>query len=58
VHPLTEATDGQAITELLNEGLYDGVTIGNNEGITNSKDELNNLYNAANFPVFYLIYLS
>ncbi|MEY8293048.1 5'-nucleotidase C-terminal domain-containing protein [Carnobacteriaceae bacterium 52-44] len=51
VHPLTEATDGQAITELLNEGLYDGVTIGNNEGITNSKNELNNLYNAANFPV-------
>lgn len=51
VHPLTEATDGQAITELLNEGLYDAVTIGNNEGITNSKEQLNNLYNQANFKV-------
>lgn len=51
VHPLTEATDGQAITSLLNEGQYDGVTIGNNEGITNSKEQLNNLYNDANFPV-------
>lgn len=51
VHPLTEATDGQAITTLLNEGQYDGVTIGNNEGITNSKMQLNNLYNQANFPV-------
>lgn len=51
VHPLTEATDGQAITELLNEGHYDAVTIGNNEGITNSKEQLNNLYNKANFKV-------
>ncbi|HLR91988.1 MAG TPA: bifunctional UDP-sugar hydrolase/5'-nucleotidase [Atopostipes sp.] len=51
VHPLTEATNGQAITELLNEGMYDGVTIGNNEGITNSKEELNQLYDQAKFPV-------
>src|SRR5699024_5025394 len=51
VHPLTEATNGQAITELLNKAKYDAVTIGNNEGITNSKKELNNLYKAANFPV-------
>ena len=43
VHPLTEATNGQAITRLLNEGNYDAVTIGNNEGITNSKTELNHL---------------
>ena len=51
VHPLTEATNGQAITNLLNDGKYDGVTIGNNEGITNSKDELNDLYEDANFSV-------
>lgn len=51
VHPLTEATNGQAITQLLNEGNYDAVTIGNNEGITNSKEELNRLYDDANFPV-------
>lgn len=51
VHPLTEATNGQAITEILNEGNYDGVTIGNNEGITNKKEDLNRLYDSANFPV-------
>ncbi len=51
VHPLTEATNGQAITELLNEGNFDSVTIGNNEGITNSKEELNQLYDNANFQV-------
>lgn len=51
VHPLTEATNGQAMTELLNKAKYDAVTIGNNEGITNSKKELNNLYKTANFPV-------
>ena len=51
VNPLTEATNGQAITKLLNEGNYDAVTIGNNEGITNSKAELNHLYDAADFSV-------
>jgi len=51
VHPLTEATDGQAIIQLLNEGQYDAVTIGNNEGITNSKKELNQLYDDAEFSV-------
>lgn len=50
-NPLTEATDGQAITRLLNQGAYDAVTIGNNEGITNTKEELNQLYNEANFSV-------
>lgn len=51
VHPLTEATDGQAISELLNEGQYDAVTIGNNEGITNSKEQLNHLYDNSNYSV-------
>ena len=51
VNPLTEATDGQAITKLLNEGNYDAVTIGNNEGITNSKEELSHLYDEADFSV-------
>lgn len=50
-NPLTEATNGQAITRLLNQGYYDAVTIGNNEGITNTKVELNQLYNEANFSV-------
>lgn len=51
VNPITEATDGKAITRLLNEGAYDAVTIGNNEGITNSKEELNHLYDRAEFSV-------
>lgn len=51
VHPLTEATDGQSNVARLNEGQFDAVTIGNNEGITNSKEELNALYQDANFPV-------
>lgn len=50
-NPLTEATNGQAITRLLNDGQYDAVTIGNNEGITNAKEELNHLYDRAKFSV-------
>ena len=51
VHPLTEATNGQANVLLMNQAHYDAVTIGNNEGIGNTKEELNQLYNQANFPV-------
>lgn len=50
-HPLTEATMGKANVELMNEVGYDGATIGNNEGITISKQALSTLYNHANFPV-------
>ncbi|SPC37078.1 bifunctional metallophosphatase/5'-nucleotidase [Latilactobacillus fuchuensis] len=50
-HPLTEATNGQINTELLNQIGYDGVTIGNNEGIGNSHADLEHLYDHANFPV-------
>ncbi|MGX6970929.1 bifunctional metallophosphatase/5'-nucleotidase [Vagococcus bubulae] len=51
VHPLTEATDGTANVTLMNQVHYDAVTIGNNEGITNSQPVLNHLYEQANFPV-------
>ena len=51
VHPLTEATDGKGNIQLLNEVRYDAVTIGNNEGIGSSKNQLNHLYDEANFPV-------
>lgn len=51
VHPLIEATNGQVITRLFNETNYDAVTIGNNEGITYSKEVLNELYEEANFSV-------
>lgn len=50
-HPYTEGTAGQGNVLLLNEVHYDAVTIGNNEGITLSKDELNDLYVEADFEV-------
>ncbi|MGC6986079.1 bifunctional metallophosphatase/5'-nucleotidase [Enterococcus hirae] len=50
-HPLSEATDGQANVELMNNVGYDAVTIGNNEGVGNAKDQLNHLYDQANFDI-------
>nr|WP_272942961.1 bifunctional UDP-sugar hydrolase/5'-nucleotidase [Bacillus bingmayongensis] len=50
-HRITEATNGQGNTKLLNEALYDYVTIGNNEGITLAKEHLDHLYDEANFEV-------
>ncbi|WP_430483034.1 bifunctional metallophosphatase/5'-nucleotidase [Rossellomorea marisflavi] len=50
-HPLTEATLGKGNIKFLNEAGYDGVTIGNNEGITLDHEELNHLYDEAAFPV-------
>ena len=50
-HPLTEATNGKANICLMNEAHYDVATIGNNEGIGNSKAELNHLYDEADFQV-------
>lgn len=51
VHPLIEATAGQAVTKLFNEAQYDSVTIGNNEGTTYSKEALNHLYQDREFSV-------
>ncbi|WP_244244603.1 bifunctional metallophosphatase/5'-nucleotidase [Marinilactibacillus kalidii] len=51
VHPLTEATDGKAMTRLLNDAHYDAATIGNNEGIGSTKEQLDHLYDQANFDV-------
>ena len=50
-HPLTEATNGKANIRLMNEAHYDVATIGNKEGIGNSKAELNHLYDEADFQV-------
>ena len=50
-HPLTEATDGQANIALMNQVEYDVATIGNNEGIGNSKEQLNHLYDYAKFEL-------
>lgn len=51
VNPVTEALLGQGNVQLLNEMNYDAVTIGNNEGITFSKQQLNDLYKTATFHV-------
>ncbi|MBM7661442.1 2',3'-cyclic-nucleotide 2'-phosphodiesterase (5'-nucleotidase family) [Bacillus mesophilus] len=50
-HPITEATLGKANVRLMNELGYNYATIGNNEGITLSKDQLDSLYSEANFSV-------
>ncbi len=50
-HPFTEGTAGKGNVQLLNEAGYDAVTIGNNEGITLSKAELDELYTQADFSV-------
>ncbi|WP_088032671.1 bifunctional metallophosphatase/5'-nucleotidase [Evansella clarkii] len=50
-HPVTEGLHGTGNVTLLNELEYDAVTIGNNEGMTLPKAELNRLYSNANFPV-------
>lgn len=50
-HPYTEGTAGKGNVELLNQASYDAVTIGNNEGITLSKKELDKLYEEAGFDV-------
>ncbi|MFC7366077.1 MULTISPECIES: bifunctional metallophosphatase/5'-nucleotidase [Bhargavaea] len=50
-HPYTDATRGKGNVIMLNEIGYDAVTIGNNEGITLSPEELTDLYGEAEFPV-------
>lgn len=50
-HPLSEATNGHANVALMNQVGYDAATIGNNEGVGNSKEDLDHLYDQANFDV-------
>lgn len=50
-HPLIEASHGQAMIDLMNEADYDLVTVGNNEGVGEDKEDLNHLYDQANFKV-------
>lgn len=47
----TEGTNGKGNILLLNEAGYDAITIGNNEGITMSKDALMSLYDQAEFDI-------
>ncbi|QCZ48030.1 putative metallophosphoesterase yunD [Levilactobacillus brevis] len=51
VHPVSEATNGQQNIQLMNQIGYDGVTIGNNEGLGFVRAQLDHLYDHANFPV-------
>ncbi|WP_047979632.1 bifunctional metallophosphatase/5'-nucleotidase [Ornithinibacillus contaminans] len=51
MHPITEAFRGKGNISLLNDAGYDFVTLGNNEGITLSHNELFHLYDEANFQV-------
>ncbi|MCM2675482.1 bifunctional metallophosphatase/5'-nucleotidase [Alkalicoccobacillus plakortidis] len=50
-HSITEATDGKANMDLLNMAGVDYATIGNNEGVTFSKEQLGELYQEATFPI-------
>ena len=50
-HPISEAFKGKANVALMNDVGYDVVTLGNNEGITLSHDDLSHLYDDANFQV-------
>ncbi|MCP3028255.1 bifunctional UDP-sugar hydrolase/5'-nucleotidase [Halobacillus sp. A5] len=50
-HPITEGLMGKGNVELLNAAGYDLATLGNNEGITLSYDDLYELYNEAKFKV-------
>ncbi|WP_311408327.1 bifunctional metallophosphatase/5'-nucleotidase [Liquorilactobacillus uvarum] len=51
VHPLSEATNGKINIELMNKIGYDAATVGNNEGIGNSHEQLNAMYDNAEFPI-------
>lgn len=48
-HPLVEATNGKIMIDLFNEVGYDAVTIGNNEGLNFSPDQLSDNYASANY---------
>ncbi|CAH2714404.1 hypothetical protein BACCIP111895_01567 [Neobacillus rhizosphaerae] len=50
-HPYTEATKGQGNITLLNECEFTAVTIGNNEGVNLPYENLNHLYDEAEFDV-------
>ncbi|NIK69984.1 MULTISPECIES: bifunctional UDP-sugar hydrolase/5'-nucleotidase [unclassified Paenibacillus] len=47
----TEGSDGMVNVELLNAAGYDAATLGNNEGLTYSKDTLERVYREAKFKI-------
>ena len=50
-HPFSEATKGRGSIELLNKIGYTAVTIGNNEGVNLPHEDLDHLYDRADFDV-------
>ena len=48
---MTEASYGQVNVQVMNQSGYQYATIGNNEGVTLSKEKLDRLYEQANFAV-------
>ncbi|WP_345243783.1 bifunctional UDP-sugar hydrolase/5'-nucleotidase [Pontibacillus salipaludis] len=50
-HPISEAMMGKANIDLLNKAGYNWVTLGNNEGITLTHEDLYTLYDEATFDV-------
>lgn len=50
-HPLSDATGGKANIDLMNQIGIQYATIGNNEGIGLTKEELNHVYDEAQFDV-------
>lgn len=51
VNPLTEGLLGKGNVQLLNEAAYDYATIGNNEGITFTKEQLESVYQDRKFKI-------
>lgn len=51
VHPMVEASQGQIMVDVMNKANYDVVTIGNNEGLNFSQDQLSKRYQSANYQV-------
>lgn len=51
LHPLTDAALGKANVAIMDEAKYDAVTIGNNEGLVMPHQDLNHLYDQADFSV-------
>ena len=51
MHPLTEGSEGEANIEILKAMGADLITIGNNEGLTFTKEQLNRLYRQVPFTV-------
>jgi len=50
-HPFTEATRGKGNVAMLNECQYTAATIGNNEGVNLPHEDLDHLYDEAQFEV-------